>query len=114
MLFMFAAFALAAGLALSFTWQPLVMAFLFLAGGALVTAFSTLNSLVQELAPADLRGRVLSAFGLAFRGGGPLGGLVAGALVGRLGMRPVLGVYCALLGLTALGLLRRSRRLAGL
>lgn len=114
MLSMFAAFALAAGLALSFTWQPLVMAFLFAAGGALVTAFSTLNSLVQELAPADLRGRVLSAFGLAFRGGGPLGGLVAGALVGRLGMRPVLGVYCALLGLTALGLLRRSRRLATL
>ena len=44
-----------------------------IAGASLVTAFSTLNSLVQENAPDALRGRVLSIFGLAFRGGMPAG-----------------------------------------
>jgi MFS family permease len=114
MLATFAAFSVLAAGALFASWQPLVMALLFGAGGALVTAYSTLNSLVQELAPDALRGRVLSAFGLAFRGGGPLGGLVAGALVGPLGLRVVLGAYCALLGVIALALLRRGHRLAAL
>lgn len=114
MLATFAGFSVLAGVALFVSWQPLVMALLFGAGGLLVTAYSTLNSLVQELAPDALRGRVLSAFGLAFRGGGPLGGLVAGALVGPLGLRVVLGAYCALLGVIALGLLRRGHRLAAL
>ncbi|MCL4820815.1 MAG: MFS transporter [Vicinamibacteria bacterium] len=114
MLATFAGFSVLAGVALFVSWQPLVMALLFGAGGMLVTAYSTLNSLVQELAPDALRGRVLSAFGLAFRGGGPLGGLVAGALVGPLGLRVVLGAYCALLGVIALGLLRRGHRLAAL
>lgn len=114
MLATFAGFSVLAGVALFVSWQPLVMALLFGAGGLLATAYSTLNSLVQELAPDALRGRVLSAFGLAFRGGGPLGGLVAGALVGPLGLRVVLGAYCALLGVIALGLLRRGHRLAAL
>ncbi len=114
MLATFAGFSVLAGVALFVSWQPLVMALLFGAGGLLVTAYSTLNSLVQELAPDALRGRVLSAFGLAFRGGGPLGGLVAGVLVGPLGLRVVLGAYCALLGVIALGLLRRGHRLAAL
>ena len=57
------------------------MALLVGSGLTLTTAFSTLNSLVQEMAPDALRGRVLSIFGLAFRGGGPVGSLVAGGLV---------------------------------
>jgi len=40
---------------------------------AMVTAFSTLNSLVQENAPDALKGRILSIYGLAFRGGGRRG-----------------------------------------
>ena len=52
-----------------------------------LTAFSTLNSLVQENAPDALRGRVLSIFGFAFRGGMPVGSLAAGALVRTSGLR---------------------------
>jgi MFS family permease len=63
--------------------QGMAMALLCAAGWSLVTAFSTLNSLVQENAPDAFRGRVLSIYGLAFRGGMPLGSLLAGLAVGR-------------------------------
>ena len=80
-------------------------------GFFLTTAFSTLNSLVQELAPDALRGRVLSIFGLAFRGGGPLGSLVAGVLVRWFGAPLVMAVYSALLLAIASFLLSRASRL---
>ena len=66
-------------------------------GFALTTAFSTLNSLVQEMAPEALRGRVLSIFGLAFRGGGPVGSLIAGFLVRGAGAPAVMAAYAAVL-----------------
>jgi predicted MFS family arabinose efflux permease len=110
MLLAFAAFgALTVGASLS-RWQPLSMVLLVGAGFMLTTAFSTLNSLVQELAPDALRGRVLSIFGVAFRGGGPVGSLVAGFLVRSAGAPVVMAVYAAILGLVATGLvLRRSQ-----
>jgi MFS family permease len=76
-------------------------------GFMLTTAFSTLNSLVQEMAPDALRGRVLSIFGVAFRGGGPVGSLVAGFLVRAAGAPVVMAGYAALLFTIALGLLAR-------
>jgi predicted MFS family arabinose efflux permease len=91
--------------------QAVAMALLFLAGWALVTAFSTLNSLVQENAPDAFRGRILSIYGLAFRGGMPLGSLLAGLVVGPLGVAPVIGAYSLALMLLAAGLFARSDRL---
>ncbi len=91
-------------------WQWLSMALLVGSGFFLTTAFSTLNSLVQELAPDALRGRVLSIFGLAFRGGGPVGSLVAGLLVRSFGAPHVMAVYAAaLLAITVVLLVRGSR-----
>jgi predicted MFS family arabinose efflux permease len=81
---------------------------------SLVTAFSTLNSLVQENAPADLKGRILSIWGLAFRSGTPLGALVAGALVRSLGAPRVLGAFSGLLALLALGNLAWNPRVRDL
>jgi len=69
------------------------MGLLAAAGFSLTTAFSTLNSLVQEHAPNALRGRVLSIFGLAFRGGMPVGSLAAGALVKGFGAPAVMGTF---------------------
>jgi predicted MFS family arabinose efflux permease len=83
--------------------QLVTMALLFVAGASVVTAFSTLNSLVQENAPADLKGRILSIWGLAFRSGTPLGALLAGAMVRSLGAPRVLGAFSVLLALLALG-----------
>lgn len=94
--------------------QSASMAFLFLSGASLVSAFSTLNSLVQEQAPPELRGRVVSIYGLAFRGGGPLGSLVAGFLVGAFGAVTVLGAFAGLLTLLALALRLRGGRLPSL
>jgi predicted MFS family arabinose efflux permease len=100
----------AAGASLS-RWQPLSMTLLVGAGFCLTTSFSTLNSLVQEMAPDALRGRVLSIFGLAFRGGSPVGSLLAGALVRRAGAPVVMAAYAAGLLLVAAFLLARGSRL---
>lgn len=53
---------------------------LFVGGGSLVLVFSLMMSLVQLIAPNELRGRVMSIYMVAFRGGMPLGSLVTGAL----------------------------------
>ena len=66
-----------AGFSLS-TTPALSSAILFLAGALLVMCFSLTTSLAQLLAPAELRGRVVSIYMLAFRGGSPLGGLFSG------------------------------------
>ncbi|HEY8233723.1 MAG TPA: MFS transporter [Vicinamibacteria bacterium] len=111
MLASFAAFGvLAAGASLS-RWQWVSMLLLVVAGFMLTTAFSTLNSLVQELAPEALRGRVLSIFGLAFRGGGPVGSLVAGFLVRGAGAPAVMAAYAAILTAIATVLLLRKTEL---
>ena len=102
--------AFAAGASLS-RLQWLSMLLLVGAGFCLTTAFSTLNSLVQEMAPDALRGRVLSIFGLAFRGGSPVGSLVAGALVRQAGAPAVMAAYSAALLLVAAALLVRESRL---
>jgi predicted MFS family arabinose efflux permease len=91
--------------------QWLSMLLLVGSGFFLTTAFSTLNSLVQEMAPEALRGRVLSIFGLAFRGGGPCGSLVAGLIVRSLGAPVVMAVYAVVLLVIACALLARGGRL---
>jgi MFS family permease len=92
----------------------LAMALLFAAGFCSVSAFSTLNSLVQEHAPHELRGRVLSIYGLCFRGGMPLGSLVAGLLAVPLGAARVIGGFAAALALLAAVLRLRHTRLRSL
>jgi predicted MFS family arabinose efflux permease len=94
--------------------QGLSMALLFVAGLSLVAAFSTLNSLMQELAPDELRGRIVSIYGLAFRGGGPLGSLLAGFLVKSFGAVPVLCGFAGLLTLVAAVVLLRGGRVPAL
>jgi len=84
--------------------QPAAMALLLVSGFSMVTAFSTVNSLVQENAPAALKGRVLGIYGFAFRGGMPLGSLAAGVLVRVLGAPAVIGGFAAVLALLAAGM----------
>jgi len=61
---------------------------LFIAGALLVMSFALTTSLAQLLAPPELRGRVVSIYMLAFRGGSPLGGLASGWLVTQVGSAP--------------------------
>jgi predicted MFS family arabinose efflux permease len=63
-------------------------AILFIGASLLVMCTSLTTSLAQLLAPAELRGRVVSIYMLAFRGGSPLGGLASGWLVTQVGSAP--------------------------
>lgn len=101
----------AIGFSLSETiWISQVM--LFLGGAMLVTCFSMTTSLVQLLAPHELRGRVVSIYMVAFRGGSPLGGLISGWLVTLIGSAPyVLALNGALLTIVALIAMTRNHGL---
>lgn len=70
---------------------------LFLTGASLMVVFSTVTSLVQLIAPNEMRGRVMSIYMLAFRGGMPLGSLVSGWLATYLGAPLVIGINGGLL-----------------
>ena len=60
---------------------PISCLMLFLAGGSLMAVFSMVTTLVQMITPDDMRGRVMSVYNLALRGGGPVGGLIVGSLI---------------------------------
>ena len=53
---------------------------LFVSGLALMIVLSSITSLVQLIAPNEMRGRVMSIYLVAFRGGMPIGSLVSGAI----------------------------------
>jgi predicted MFS family arabinose efflux permease len=56
-------------------------ALLVLSGAAMMGVFSMVSSLVQIITPNEMRGRVMSVYNLAFRGGMPLGSLATGWLM---------------------------------
>ena len=81
---------------------------LFFTGAALMVVFSTVTSLVQLIAPNEMRGRVMSIYMLAFRGGMPLGSLVSGYFATLVGAPLVIAVNGALLIAVAAYFLARS------
>ncbi len=89
---------------------PLSLALLFVSGMFFMALFSISFSIVQLTVPDALRGRIVSIYMVALRGGGPLGGLVAGELADRFTAPHVLtfnGILLAILAGTLL-LLRRG------
>jgi predicted MFS family arabinose efflux permease len=60
---------------------PFSCAMLFFTGASMMGVFSMVVSLVQLVVTNQMRGRVISVYNLAFRGGMPLGNLIAGLLV---------------------------------
>jgi MFS family permease len=55
----------------------------FIASGCLIATFSLTSSLVQLLVPDEMRGRVMSIYMVAFRGGVPLGAMLTGFLTDK-------------------------------
>ena len=88
--------------------SPLSYLLLFLAGAALLIVFSLTASLVQLNVPDELRGRVMSIYLMAFRGGMPLGSLVSGYLTTFASTQTIIAVNGGLLVLVALYFLARS------
>jgi predicted MFS family arabinose efflux permease len=83
---------------------------LFFSGAVLMCAFAMISSLVQLITPNDMRGRVMSVYNVAFRGGMPFGSLFTGYLVPILTAPTVLtinGVVLLTLGLYFLFIQRR-------
>jgi predicted MFS family arabinose efflux permease len=101
------------GFALSKT-LPLSQVCLVLVGASMMTVFATVNSLVQLITTNEMRGRVMSVYNFAFRGGMPMGNLLSGWLVPVFTAPVVLSVNGFLLILVALYFLLGQRRLAAL
>lgn len=88
--------------------------YLFFAGASLVGVLSLVSSLVQEITGDAMRGRVLSVYNVAFRGGAPVGSLIAGALVPRFTAPLVLGANGVLLFVLGVYFLAERKRIAKL
>jgi predicted MFS family arabinose efflux permease len=93
---------------------PLSYAMLVLVGASMMAVFATVTSLVQLITTNEMRGRVMSVYNCAFRGGMPMGNLVSGWLVPMFTAPVVLGVNGLLLVLVALYFLLVQRRVAAL
>ena len=87
---------------------------IFLSGAALIGAFAMITSLVQIITSDNMRGRVMSVYNVALRGGMPFGSLLSGALVPQFtapGMLAVNGVLLVLLGVYFLAVHRKIANL---
>jgi predicted MFS family arabinose efflux permease len=94
--------------------RSMVLSFglLVAAGACLMVVFSSFMTLVQTAVGDSLRGRVVSIYSLAFRGGMPLGNLAAGTAAAAAGAPAVL-VVCGLALLAAGGTVVARRRREG-
>ena len=81
---------------------------LYIGGACMVMVFAMLSSLVQLIAPNELRGRVVSIYMVAFRGGMPLGSLAAGYAATLTSPPTVLTINGVLLSLAAAWFLLRK------
>jgi predicted MFS family arabinose efflux permease len=100
-------FALSKALPLSYTMLVVV-------GASMMGVFATVTSLVQLITTNEMRGRVMSVYNCAFRGGMPMGNLLSGWLVPMFTAPVVLGVNGLLLVLLALYFLLVQRQVAAL
>jgi len=102
-----------AGFSLS-KFLPLSYVMLVLVGASMMAVFATVTSLVQLITTNEMRGRVMSVYNWAFRGGMPMGNLLSGWLVPMFTAPVVLGVNGLLLMLVAGYFLVVQRRVAAL
>jgi predicted MFS family arabinose efflux permease len=71
-------------------------------GPSMMAVFATVTPLVQLITTNEMRGRVMSVYNCAFRGGMPTGNLISGWLVPAFSAPVVLGVNGSLLVLVAI------------
>ena len=90
---------------------PLSLALLFLSGMCVVGVISLYSSLVQLTTSDAMRGRVMSIFMLAFRGGMPLGSLVAGYVAQRWSITTALAINGTILAIVAIFFIARGTKL---
>lgn len=96
------------------TSLPLSLGLIFLSGGSMMVAMSMVSSLVQHVASDAMRGRVMSVYNVAFRGGMPVGSLVLGRMIPIFTAPITMAVTGALLAVMGLYFLLVHRRVAEL
>ncbi len=101
------------GFALS-KWLPFSGVMLVLTGASMMAVFANVNSLVQLITTNEMRGRVMSVYNVAFRGGMPMGNLLSGWLVPLFTAPIVLSVNGMLLVVLGLYFFVVQRRVAAL
>jgi predicted MFS family arabinose efflux permease len=87
---------------------------IFMSGGAMMISMSMVSSLVQAVASDEMRGRVMSVYNVAFRGGMPVGSLILGKLIPIFSAPVIMGWSGGLLALLGLYFLVVQRRVAQL
>lgn len=87
------------------------LVFLFFGGMALISCFAMMSSLIQFAATDEMRGRVMSIYNIAFRGGMPIGSLITGKLIQDYAARPVIAGEGAILVCIGLALAAYNRRI---
>jgi predicted MFS family arabinose efflux permease len=95
-------------------WVVLSCLMLFFAGAFLMAVFANVSSLVQLITPSEVRGRVMSVYNVAFRGGMPMGNLLMGWLVPMFTAPAVLAVNGLALIALAVYYVFGQRRVAAL
>ena len=93
---------------------PLSYTMLFIVGVSMMAVFATVISLVQLITTNEMRGRVMSVYNCAFRGGMPMGNLLSGWLVPIFTAPVILGINGVLLVAMALYFLVVQKRVAEL
>ncbi len=93
---------------------PLSYTMLVFVGASMMAVFATVTSLVQLITTNEMRGRVMSVYNCAFRGGMPMGNLLSGWLVPMFTAPIVLGANGLVLILVAAYFLLVQRRVAAL
>jgi len=88
---------------------PVSYALLVIASVALIILTSTAISLAQLAAPDEMRGRVMSIFMVAFRGGMPLGSLAFASLASATSAPVALTVSGTLLGMVSIWFLTKGK-----
>jgi predicted MFS family arabinose efflux permease len=87
---------------------------LLISGAALMAVFSMISTLVQLITANEMRGRVMSVYNMAFRGGMPLGSLTTGWLMPIFSAPSVMAVNGLLLLVLGGYFLLVQRRVAAL
>jgi predicted MFS family arabinose efflux permease len=93
---------------------PLSYTMLVVVGSSMMAVFATVTSLVQLIVSNEMRGRVMSVYNCAFRGGMPMGNLATSWLIPVYTAPMVLGINGILLVFVALYFLIVQRRVAAL
>lgn len=96
------------------TAMPLSLVLIFCSGAAMMMSMSMVSSLVQAVASDEMRGRVMSVYNVAFRGGMPIGSIVLGKLIPIFSAPVIMGWTGALLAVLGLYYLLVQRRVAQL